>query len=1016
MVYTVVKKSAEPETSSPSGGGVQAQSQSGEGFWNLDLELQAVKTILNPTSKWATKLYSSCKPNYFHHSATKSIFVRVQAMLASSETFELPTLNFVLSDSTVSPTVKETLRDAFEGDDVAEVNSQGDFDLLISGLSNLAKTRALYQVTHKAANELLDSESPSELIKAVSNQLGTSLFQLDDDDGGIISQVTMGKGYNQSAEDSFNRILNGTFEDVKIKTGFREFDEKTGGFHKTNLVIMGANSGGGKCNKFNTLVPSSLGIQKIGDLYNQFSQPTDSGWVPVPEGGLSVHTREGVKPVDGVYKTEGTCHEITTKWGDWFEGLGEHKLYCYDNLTRKFDFKRLDQIQESDWILKAVDTQMFGENKQLPDFEHGDVKSAERFIPKCIMEAPKNIQCAFLKTLYEGDGSIYEVNKGGKKGKDSKVWSLEYSSISKQLVRDVKALLENMGVYCRVKTKDTWASNGSENQVAKTGYTLYILRESYESFQQIGFMSERKSKELSRCIDHCKMMTEAGNPNYLGSGLYNRIPNAPVIAYIDRVFELMKGQRITVHGTSHGKPTEYEAPVGKYHIFYPNNCVRKVLASTKGYTSKYTANLIIKSHFGYSTKNRLTGEDTPIDPHIREIVENDPVLVGLRKEIDLLCSQVWTKVSSTEEKDEVVDVYDLSVPGPHEYAANGLVSHNSLMAVNLLIRQYRMGYNTVLCSYEMTDDEVMIRVLSNISEVDMNDIQNNKLNPTESDRVSAAWREFNLLGHNQGNSYNILCPKTETSVPEIGFRVRGMKPDVLILDYINLLTSSTGADDAHWLQLGNIAREAKLLANKLECVVILLAQIDEQYNLRYSKAIKDHANFMMGWVRDEPAITTRLIQIRQQKARNAPLYAFDLLERFDIAQFRDPEQEDRISWPSKEDLVRLELECQSKGLMLEPTVSKEFDKKKEEERLNVKLESPKEEKVDEVLIESIEDSVVVDDEDEEAEEAEERSFKSQPSDLLFSEDDIMLQDFSTLPVKSSSVSLLKNNPLYEDTV
>lgn len=520
-------------------------------------------------------------------------------------------------------------------------------------------------------------------------------------------------------------------------------------------------------------------------------------------------------------------------------------------------------------------------------------------------------------------------------------------------------------------------------------------------------MSERKKSELARCVDHCNKMTDDGNPNYFVSGLFNRIPNAPVLAYINRVFELMEGQTITITGVAHGKPMSYQAAVGKYHIFYPNLFIKRVLEETEGYTSKYTANLVISSHNGFSSRNRLTGECVPVAPHIRDLVENDPVLKDLRSQINELCSQVWAQVTSFEQKDEVVPVFDLSVPGPHEYAANGLMSHNSLMAVNLLIRQYILGYNTILCSYEMTDDEVMVRLLSNIGEVDMNKLQNNRLTPPETQQVTAAWREFNLKGYLNKNTYSIICPKTETTVPEIGFRVRSMKPDVLILDYINLLGSSSGTAEAQWQTLGDISREAKLLANKLNCVVILLAQIDDTYNLRYSKAIKDHANFVMGWIRADPeakdndmSIDTRSIEIHQMKARNAPVYKWTLSERFDIAQFRDPEQQDRTNWPTADELMMMELQCQSLGLKLEPTVSKEFDTKKRSEAKQLVNSIVRTEEVTEMV----------------ADKAKREAEVPVKTNLLFSADDAMSIDFSKLEVKTSSASLLRDNLLYEDTV
>lgn len=578
MVLTVINKGANPEDDE-AGGSRQRQkstkTKAGGGFWNLDLELQAIKTMLTPSSEWATKVYAVCKPEYFHQSTTKAVFKRLQTVMGASKSFALPTLDFVLADPKISPAIRQTLRDAFDDEEhpIAIVGSQGDYDLIIQELSSLAKTRALYDATHSAATELLDSEEPSSLIMQVTNQLGASLFKIEDNEDSL-TQVMMGTGYNQAAEDTFNRIVNGSFDGIRVKTGFQEFDERTGGFHRTNLVIIGAGSG-------------------------------------------------------------------------------------------------------------------------------------------------------------------------------------------------------------------------------------------------------------------------------------------------------------------HGK---------------------------------------------------------------------------------------------------------------------------SLLALNLLRRQYALGYNVVLASYEMVEDECLIRLLSNISEVPMTAIQNNRTTPEEMTRLNAAWREFNLLGHEKRNYYSLICPRRETTVSEIGFRVRGMKPDVVILDYINLLTTASSAtsETAQWQKLGDISRESKLLANKLNCVVILLAQIDDTYNLRYSKGIKDHANFVMGFIRDELSKNNRTIEINQMKARNAPLYNFTLVERFDIAQFRDPDQQDRIEWPTPDELMMLELRCQSLGLKLEPTASKEFDKKKAIEAKQ--------------SVNSIDVEIISEADGQEPLRLDDEERAAPAASLLFSSEDAIPVDFSKLEVKASPVSLLTNDSLYEDTV
>lgn len=575
MVYTVVNQDTHEEDAQSkkrydSSSSRKQETVVGEGFWNLELELQAVKTMLTPDSEWAARVYAASKPDLFYHVATKAIFSRLQKIMEKSKSFELPSLDFILSDAKITPTVRQTFKDAIDGTDggdpITVVKNQGDFDLLFQSLNSLAKTRVIFNATKKAANELLESDEPSEFAKKVADKLGESLFSIEDEDD-MISHVTMGVGYNQAAEDCFSRLVNGVFEEQKIRTGYEEFDTKTGGFHRTNLVVIAGGSGSGK----------------------------------------------------------------------------------------------------------------------------------------------------------------------------------------------------------------------------------------------------------------------------------------------------------------------------------------------------------------------------------------------------------------------------------------------SLLAVNLLVRQFLLGYKVILASYEMTDDEVMLRLLSNISEVEMSKIQNKQMTPNDDKRLHIAWREFNLKGYEKGASYHVICPKKEQTVPEVGFKVRNLKPDVLILDYINLLASTSGDETAQWQSLGDIAREAKLLANKLNCVVILLAQLDDAYNLRYSKGIKDHANFVMGFLRDDAAKSSQEILIKQIKARNAPLYDFKLREEFCVAQFRDMEQDNRLDWPSEDDLLMLELRCQSVGLKLEPTASKEFDKNKMMEAKRVVVNND-----DEITL------IEADEEDEETQDAD-GGDKEPSTSLLFSADDAIPTDFSKIKVKESSTSLLRNN-------
>jgi len=264
----------------------------------------------------------------------------------------------------------------------------------------------------------------------------------------------------------------------------------------------------------------------------------------------------------------------------------------------------------------------------------------------------------------------------------------------------------------------------------------------------------------------------------------------------------------------------------------------------------------------------------------------------------------------------------------------------SQMAVNLMIRQYLMGYTVVLASYEMNYHEIMTRVLSILSEVPMELISNKTMTPHQKKVVEYTWRKFILFGLKNNNTFYITTPSGETTITEICVRYKSKKPTSIIFDYINLLTSKSKHSEAQWQMLGEISKEGKVMAKKMDCVVFLLVQIDDQLQLRYSKAIKDHANWFMGWIYDDEARANGFVTVKQLKARNAPCYDFPLITRFDISQFRDPDEVDKIIQFTDAEFTDLLVESKDAGAMLkldlpleileEPTVLKLVEKEEEE--------------------------------------------------------------------------------------
>lgn len=113
------------------------------------------------------------------------------------------------------------------------------------------------------------------------------------------------------------------------------------------------------------------------------------------------------------------------------------------------------------------------------EFKHGD-KTCTIDIPECIMRSPKEIQVAFLKTLFEGDGTI---------SKHSKSFRVSYSSMSIKLIKSLQQILLNFGVISSIK------EDRDKRYPNRRYFKLNVVGESSRlSFiKQIGFLTNRKN-------------------------------------------------------------------------------------------------------------------------------------------------------------------------------------------------------------------------------------------------------------------------------------------------------------------------------------------------------------------------------------------------------------------------------------------------------------------------------------------------------------------------------------------
>ncbi len=108
--------------------------------------------------------------------------------------------------------------------------------------------------------------------------------------------------------------------------------------------------------------------------------------------------------------------------------------------------------------------------------------SADKFIPNCILNLPKNQLSLFLNRLFSCDGSLYNVKR-----KDRTQWEISYASKSEILIKQVQHLLLRFGVLSRIRPKTT-KINGKKIP----SFEIVVGGEFVTKFiQSVGFFGEK---------------------------------------------------------------------------------------------------------------------------------------------------------------------------------------------------------------------------------------------------------------------------------------------------------------------------------------------------------------------------------------------------------------------------------------------------------------------------------------------------------------------------------------------
>lgn len=144
------------------------------------------------------------------------------------------------------------------------------------------------------------------------------------------------------------------------------------------------------------------------------------------------------------------------------------------------------------------------------------------------------------------------------------------------------------------------------------------------------------------------------------------------------------------------------------------------------------------------------------------------------------------------------------------------------------------GLKTLFISREMSDIQVLKRILTSITGIDGNKFRTRTFTKNEWDEIEKILLIFE-------EEMNLHINTTCRTVTEIKNRLRQLKADVIIVDYLQLLTPEKN-EKSREREVATISRELKNISLDFKIPVISLSQLNEDGKIRESRAVFHDSN------------------------------------------------------------------------------------------------------------------------------------------------------------------------------
>ncbi len=170
------------------------------------------------------------------------------------------------------------------------------------------------------------------------------------------------------------------------------------------------------------------------------------------------------------------------------------------------------------------------------------------------------------------------------------------------------------------------------------------------------------------------------------------------------------------------------------------------------------------------------------------------------------------------------------------------------------------GLPVAVFSMEMGAAQLAVRIVGSIGRIDQGHLRTGKLTDDEWPRLTEAIEKLRNISLHIDESAGLTSSELRANARRLARQCGQL--GLIVVDYLQLMSGSSGSEENRATELGEISRGLKMLAKELKCPVIALSQLNRSVeqrpdkrpmmsDLRESGAIEQDADIIMFIYRDE---------------------------------------------------------------------------------------------------------------------------------------------------------------------